>query len=493
MTSSTDSPQLGLVLYADGSFLPGRGGWGLHGYLFEPDALKRKPKGKYLPTAQGYQMVTVDETVTPVTYIDSYGRVHGDKPTNNTAELEAVIQAIFLAMQHPVKHMHLMSDSEYVRKGLTRHVKTWVKNGWTKADGEPVANQSFWKRLLAAEAELIESGRTMELVWVKAHAGEPGNEYADGNAKTGAKSQRDRVYHENTAEEYAKAPEEANPLTMKTRMLFNLGNTPSESTDGSRHYYQYQLGRMQTYGMKQHDTVIDRHNKSDLLLGRRIADATFCVLRVNEPDPFLESVIDLHAEHHRKDVVELAVARLDNAYRSSIRQRHVQLGDDFFIPRKLNSSMVTYNEDLITKTLDPPRLAREAVGQFAVMQERLTNHLAGTSGKGITECVITEQLYKEDPDAKKQKVTLLKHITNNLHFLEVPVSIHNQTIPVRLVLGVDLPQRNNLAKIATLSPEVTLLIVATGPKAYSFAVAFKTDGGDAIYQSPYTQFVLPKT
>lgn len=491
MTTPDDTHELGLVLYADGSFLPGRAGWGLHGYLFTAEALKRKPKGKYLPTSTGYQATTVEHTVTPTTYIDAYGRVGGENPTNNTAELEAVIEAIGIAMHYPVNHVHILSDSEYVRKGLTKHVKTWIKNGWVKADGEPVANQSYWKRLITAESDLQDSGRTLELVWVKGHSGEPGNDFADGNAKMAAKSQRTRMFKENTAVQYNTTPPEANPLTLKNRMLFNLSDQPYTVPIGPTHYYQYQLGRMQTYGMKQHDTVVERHNKSDLLLGRRIADATFCVVRVDEPDDYLESLISTHSRYHRKDITELAVARLDNAYRSSVYQRYEQLGPAGFVDRKVNGSMVTHNEDLITKTLDPPRLAREAIDQFALMQERLTKCLDNSLGRGVTAVTITEHLYKEDADAKKTKTELLKHITNNLHYLEIPITVLDSAVTVRLVLGVDLPQRNNLAKIATLSPTVTLLIVATGPKAYSFAVVFKTDGGDAIYQSPYTQFVIP--
>jgi ribonuclease HI len=493
LTDTIEHEGLGLVLYADGSFLPRRAGWGLHGYTFLPKPLKKKPKGKYLPTAKGYlETKELDGTVTPVTYIDSYGRVDFN-PTNNTAELQAVIEAIRIATRYTVTHLHIMSDSEYVRKGLTKYVKQWINNGWTKADGQPVANQDYWKELLDVERDWKAGGRTLDLMWVKGHSGEPGNDAADANAKTASKSQRRYRFKESPAEEYTAKLPDANPLIMKTRMLFNMGGDGKTERPETNSYYFYQLGRMQTYGVKQHDTVIDRHNKSDLLLGRRIADATFCVFQPPKPDEFLESLMEMHSETHKKETIELAIARLDNAYKSTVQQRLRQLGPMSLIGRRVNHSLVTPHEDLVTKTLDPPRLAREAVSQFAILQERLEKHLTGKSGKGVTTKDITETLYSEETNGKKTQIKLLKHITNNLPFLEVPVEIKGQSVNIRLVLGVDVPQRNPLAKLAELNPKVSLLVVATGPAAYSFAVVFETDDGNAIYQSPYTQFVLPLT
>jgi ribonuclease HI len=493
LTDTNENEGLGLVMYADGSFLPGRAGWGLHGYTFLPTPLEKKPKGKYLPSEKGYlETKALDQTVTPVAYINAYGRVETN-PTNNTAELQAVIEAIRMAHKYPVTHLHILSDSEYVRKGLTKYVKQWLNNGWTKSDGQPVANQDYWKELLDVEREWKSANRTLELVWVKGHAGEPGNEAADANAKTASKSQRRYRFKESPAAEYAAKLPETNPLIMKMRMLFNIGGEGEIEKPEQKTYYFYQLGRMQTYGIKQHDTVVERHNKSDLLLGRRIADATFCVLQPPTSDEFLESLMEMHSETHKKETIELAVARLDNAYKSSVQQRIRQLGPMGLIGRRANHSLVTPQEDLVTKTLDPPRLAWEAVSQFTILQERLEKHVAGKSGKSVTTQDITDKLYEVDDTGKKTKVKLLKHITNNLPYIEIPVEVKGQTITVRLVLGVDIPMRNPLAKIAELNPKVHVLVVATGPAAYSFAVVFETEGGNAIYQSPYTQFVLPLT
>ena len=76
--------------------------------------------------------------------------------------------------------------------------------------------------------------------------------------------------------------------------------------------------------------------------------------------------------------------------------------------------------------------------------------------------------------------------------MDVPAEFKGSNVVIRLVLGVDLPARNMLAKLADEQTRVTLLVMAIGPLSYSYAVVFQTIYGDAIYQSPYSQFIIPK-
>lgn len=484
----------GLVLYGDGSFRRGRAGWGLHGYTFTNTPLTRGIGIKQLPTTKGYAPMALEDTVTPVEYLDAFGSVT-DTPTNNTGELQAAIEAFRLAETLDVTTIYLLLDSEYVRKGLTQWVKKWVKNDWLTKDGNPVANRGYWETLLGLETAWKEKGNKVELVWIKGHSGDVGNDLADLNARTGSGQIVEPQVHRTAPEGYHNPKVETNPLFMKTRMLFNLGG-PEHRTESGCYYYQYQLGRMQTYGHKQHDTQKDRHNKTDLLLGRRIADATFCVIKLPEPDDYLETLIEYHTHHHQRDIIELAIARLDNAYRPATYQRIQQLGKPAVIPVMDNGSLLTPNADLITKTLDPPRLAREAVDKFGILERRLNQHLDGTLGKGVHVIDITESLYGKELKGKaktKEVVGLHKHITNNTPTLDVPTTFKGHDVTLKLVLGVDLPQRNPLARLASTDTKVEVLVMADGPLCYSFATVFSTSEGHAIYQSPYTQFVLPKS
>ncbi len=93
--------------------------------------------------------------------------------TNNRMELTAVIEALS-ALKEPCE-VKLTSDSKYVIDALQLGwAKSWQAHGWKKADKSVALNIDLWERLL----DLI--GRhSIELVWVKGHAGHPYNERCD--------------------------------------------------------------------------------------------------------------------------------------------------------------------------------------------------------------------------------------------------------------------------------------------------------------------------
>jgi len=98
--------------------------------------------------------------------------------TNNRMELTAVIEAL-RALTRPVP-VTLHVDSQYVMQGVTSWMAGWKRNGWQTRDKKPVKNQELWQAL---DAELAR--HQVRWVWVKGHAGDPGNEKADELANRG--------------------------------------------------------------------------------------------------------------------------------------------------------------------------------------------------------------------------------------------------------------------------------------------------------------------
>ncbi|WMW79575.1 ribonuclease HI [Undibacterium cyanobacteriorum] len=103
--------------------------------------------------------------------------------TNNRMELMAVIQALG-ALKRPCE-IELHTDSQYVLKGITEWLEGWKAKGWKTAGKTPVKNVDLWQAL-------DEACRThqIEWIWVKGHAGDPGNERADALANRGVESLR---------------------------------------------------------------------------------------------------------------------------------------------------------------------------------------------------------------------------------------------------------------------------------------------------------------
>lgn len=65
--------------------------------------------------------------------------------TNNRMELLAAIEAL-RALKQPCR-VHLITDSQYTRNGITEWLPKWQANGWKSSSGRPVLNQDLWRQL----------------------------------------------------------------------------------------------------------------------------------------------------------------------------------------------------------------------------------------------------------------------------------------------------------------------------------------------------------
>jgi ribonuclease HI len=99
--------------------------------------------------------------------------------TNNRMELMAAIAALE-ALTRPCKVV-LHTDSQYVQKGISEWIPSWVRRGWRTAAGAAVKNQDLWQRLQAAQAS-----HEVEWRWVRGHAGNIDNERVDLLARAAA-------------------------------------------------------------------------------------------------------------------------------------------------------------------------------------------------------------------------------------------------------------------------------------------------------------------
>lgn len=103
--------------------------------------------------------------------------LNGAEPltTNNRMELTAAIRALE-TLKRPCR-VTLVTDSEYLRKGITEWLANWKRRGWRTASRTPVKNSELWQRLESAAER-----HRVRWRWVKSHAGDPDNERADALA-----------------------------------------------------------------------------------------------------------------------------------------------------------------------------------------------------------------------------------------------------------------------------------------------------------------------
>ncbi|MEM1388836.1 MAG: ribonuclease HI [Pseudomonadota bacterium] len=100
------------------------------------------------------------------------------RTTNNRMELMAAISALE-ALERP-SAITIVTDSAYVKNGVTGWIHGWKRNGWKTADKKPVKNADLWQRLDAAQAR-----HDVAWEWIKGHAGHEENERADALARGG--------------------------------------------------------------------------------------------------------------------------------------------------------------------------------------------------------------------------------------------------------------------------------------------------------------------
>ena len=98
--------------------------------------------------------------------------------TNNRMELMAAIAALEALTRD--SDVIVVTDSAYVKNGITDWMDNWKRKGWRTAGGPPVKNVDLWQRLDAARLR-----HKVEWRWIKGHAGHAENERADELARAG--------------------------------------------------------------------------------------------------------------------------------------------------------------------------------------------------------------------------------------------------------------------------------------------------------------------
>ena len=108
----------------------------------------------------------------------------GSEPhtTNNRMELTAAIEG--LSRLRETCAVEIVTDSEYVKNGMTKWIESWKRKGWKTAEKKPVVNQDLWVRL-----DQLVNSHTIRWTWTKGHASNEDNNRCDELANRAAREQ----------------------------------------------------------------------------------------------------------------------------------------------------------------------------------------------------------------------------------------------------------------------------------------------------------------
>lgn len=110
--------------------------------------------------------------------------IHSPATTNNRMALAGAIALLqLLSAKGNRLRVLLVSDSEYLVRGVREWLPGWVSRGWKRKAG-PIENLELWRALHASLGN-----HETQLVWVRGHAGHAKNEFANDLAVEAAKEQ----------------------------------------------------------------------------------------------------------------------------------------------------------------------------------------------------------------------------------------------------------------------------------------------------------------
>ena len=95
--------------------------------------------------------------------------------TNNRMEMMGVIEGL-ASLKHPCQ-VELVTDSQYVAKGISEWLPNWKRQGWQRKEKgqlKPVANVDLWQRL-----DSLLGVHKVRVTHVLGHRGHPENEACD--------------------------------------------------------------------------------------------------------------------------------------------------------------------------------------------------------------------------------------------------------------------------------------------------------------------------
>jgi len=117
-------------------------------------------------------------------YNEHKKELFGSSPhtTNNRMELTAAVEGL-RALKEPCE-VEVVTDSEYVKNGITTWIHNWKRRNWQTSEKKPVINKDLWQEL-DEEA----SRHKVNWTWTKGHASHADNNRADELATRAAREQ----------------------------------------------------------------------------------------------------------------------------------------------------------------------------------------------------------------------------------------------------------------------------------------------------------------
>lgn len=483
-----------LVIYGDGAAGPGNPGptgAGVHGYLYRDEdiitgenglKLRDTPPDKNIPTTKGYVLephlprVLLDITVkkvVPKIYFDAI-IPYDIYSTNNVGEMVASTYPVEYFLENTdlkIKSINYKTDSQYVidsYKKLGSDInKSWKYNG---AKNTPQLEQM--DRLIDI---FNGSGIEFKTVKVPGHSLIFGNELSDKLAVTGRLKMVEGDVQPKMSvvtDKYWKPKVVKHPL-LRVKDIYFTHHDLSSVGKGLYAIMEYEL---------------------DVEVGKLSSETMFGVVKLKEPIPELETVIDLDKKinENRSTLSSINMG----VYYSQLFQRYYGgFGTTALTPNKSGNgvNVINMNDRPLTKVVTPQGLAKNALDKTLELKpviQRYRDYIkTGEVDGDFTFIDITDLIFAEG----KNKLDILLPMSEKYVKFK-HTSKEGKELELTIALGRELIDRNSLKQLEKLAPKIYVEVREVSKRCLYFnTIVDVTATGDiGIYSNFYSSMYIIK-
>lgn len=455
---------LNAVLYTDGSARPnpGNAGWGVHGYIYDPEGDNLKPyvDGGVKTTDKGYSDHVKDGlNVTPISFIDSYGSFdHGEYDsmcqTNNLGEITALYKGMHIAFKHGATDILLYSDSAMC-VDLCQRIEQIHKKDYRKNDGQKYVLEGSLREIYMLVKSIKEVGGRLTFRWIKGHKGFIGNEQADRLASIGLQHTKDKVYKDNTN-------------IQELKSYKNVKSTKPDLICLPRIYFSSNIAEHVPgeYFMAGYVTT----KPDNFYVGKKTSDSIYALVKLRKTNKQIEDVIYRHQymTHRYNKLVRLDINSL---FKKDMNFYYHDFGTYSMLPKPGMhgiSEIRGLNGEVLSMDEIPSCLAYKALEVCRELSAILGPYMRGEDLPSyISLKDITDVLYD---DAKKGKKLKAMYVNSSSK-----ISLINP--PIDLYFRYNLPERNVMKRLE--NKDIKLLYgnyVIEGVTLFDFCIIESSEG-----------------
>lgn len=432
-----------------------------------PTTLELHTDGGYRKGAAGWGFHAVDDTGVVHTGYGAGGE--GTGISNNTAEVQAALNGYKYALDLDVKKINLFTDSEYVILGMNS-IDKWKGNGFTKKDGTSLASPHLWKEMSDIKDRILAKEIECSFNWTRGHSGNEGNEAADRLATRGVLSQQKKMF-DPVYEKLVKGKTETkvdypdyNPMITGKRLFFKT-NIEDIMKDG-RFFYASA-------------TYEDKKEMDNKQAGKQASDTHYAFYVTRNAIPAFDKLKNMFNE-----AVETAIApvliKLDLVRKAEV-WKELNIAPATYASMK-GLLALTPNKETLGEIMSPPKLVFKMIDYFEHGRNLLLDY--ESKDKRIMAINVTDRFITTNSKGKQEIVDTFTQNDKSVTFPDVTLP-NGSTVNVKLNVGIDMPNRNQLNNIikSNAKDPITINVVlwSIGERSYHCGMIIECKDESCVY------------